>query len=148
MNVNIYGFFEGEPIPIEADTFGRLMISGAPPTQANLSFFSILATAAGNTTIWTPTSGLRFVLQGYTISVSGTAATTETILIELLDGATVAFQHQATVSAASPAGDTQIGADLASGYNSVAENNVLKVNLSAAFLTGGVAVNAWGYQST
>jgi hypothetical protein len=109
-------------------------------------YHSVLATAAGNTTVWTPPAGEKFRLMGFTISVAGTLAATGVELIQLTDsnGGTVISQHQATVTITTPTGDTQIGADLGQGYLSAAANNVLAVNLSSAMLTGGVAVNVWG----
>lgn len=120
------------------DAFDRIRIANV--------YKSVLATAAGNTIVWTPTAGEAFRVMGYTISVAGTMAATGVNLIKLTDGAggTVIAQHQATVSVTTPSGDTQIGADLGQGFLSAAVNNVLNVNLGTAMATGGVAVNVWG----
>jgi len=109
-------------------------------------FKSVLATAAGNTIVWTPVAGKKFRLMGYTLSVAGTLAATGVELMKLTDaaGGTVIAQHQATLTITTPTGDTQIGADLGQGFLSGAINRVLNVNLSAAITGGGVAVNAWG----
>lgn len=106
---------------------------------------TVAATALGSTAVWTPGAGNFFRLMGYTISVSGTLAGAGTLVIELLDGATVIAQHNATVQAA-VTGDTQIGVDLGQGYLSALAANVLSVHLGTAMATGSVAVNAWGTQ--
>jgi len=120
-------------------TFDRVRVANV--------FNSVLATAAGLTAVWTPAAGKSFRLMGYTISVAGTLAATAVELIQLVDNAIatkVIARHQATVTITTPTGDTQIGAELNNGYLSVAPDNVLRVNLSAAMATGGVAINTWG----
>lgn len=109
-------------------------------------FKSVLATASGNTTVWTPTAGKKFRLMGYTLSIAGTLAATGVELLKLTDAAagTVIAQHQATITITTPTGDTQIGADLGNGFLSGAVNNALVVNLSATISGGGAVVNAWG----
>jgi hypothetical protein len=109
-------------------------------------FNTVVATALGPTPVWTPGAGNFFRLMGYTISVSGTIAATGPVRIELLDVALIWFNHFATVASVTDTGDTQIGADLGQGRLSALAGDVLNVNLSVAFLTGGVAVNVWGTQ--
>ncbi len=105
---------------------------------------TVVATAAGSTTVWTPAAGKKFRLMGYTISIAGTASATGVQVIKLEDGATVIKNHLATVDITTPVGDSQIGADLGQGQLSAVANNVLNINLSEAMATGGVAVNVWG----
>jgi hypothetical protein len=107
-------------------------------------FKTVIATAAGNTAVWTPAAGKQFRLMGYSISIAGTLAATGVLTVELVDQATVIKNHVATVAQTTPTGDTQIGIDLGQGQLSAAANNILQVNLSVAMATGGVAVNAWG----
>ena len=114
-------------------------------------FKSVLATAAGNTVVWTPTVGKKFRLMGYTLSVAGTLAATGVELMKLTDGVagTTIAQHQAamiqTTTVSISGGDTQIGAALGNGYLSGAINTALQVNLSTAITGGGgCVVNAWG----
>jgi len=147
--------------PINADAIDPALFTPAPLNISVLSAFNgatfdrvrvanvfktVLATALGLTTVWTPTAGKSFRLMGYTISVAGTLAATGVELIKLVDNVVgnLISQHQATVTITTPTGDTQIGASLNNGFLSAAANNVLKVNLSAAMLTGGVVVNVWG----
>lgn len=118
-------------------TFDRVRIADV--------FKTVVATAGGNTAVWTPTSGKKFRLMGYTLSISGTMTATGTNVLQLTDGLSVTIaQHAATVTATTPTGDTQIGCDFGQGYLSIAANNVLEVHLGTAMATGGVYVNAWG----
>lgn len=121
-------------------TFDRVRV-------ANI-FHTVVATAAGNTAVWTPTAGKKFRLMGYTISAAGTLAATGVNTLQLRDGGTVIKTHLAnmiqTPTVSISGGDTQIGADLGQGQLSATANNVLNVNLSTAMATGGVAVNVWG----
>lgn len=107
-------------------------------------FKNVVATAAGNTAVWTPTAGKKFRLMGYTLSIAGTLAATGVNVLQLRDNATVIARHGATVTLTTPTGDTQIGVDLGQGILSSTINNVLNVNLGTAMATGGVYVNAWG----
>lgn len=107
-------------------------------------FKTVVATAAGETTVWDPAAGKKVRLMGYTISVSGTLAATATQTIQLLNGngGAVIANHLATV-ADTVTGDTQMGADLGQGNLLTADAN-LRIKLGTAMATGGVAINAWG----
>ena len=108
---------------------------------------TVVATAAGETTVWTPAAGKRVRLMGYTLSVAGTLAATGVETIQLLNGnAGTAFaNHLATVTQTTPTGDTQMGADLGQGKLLTADAN-LRIKLGTAMSTGGVAINAWGIE--
>lgn len=128
-----------------ATAYGFNTVEGAWDQLLVAAVFKTAAvTAAGATTVWTPTSGKRFRLMGYTLSVSGTVAATGTQVIELLDAATIFAQHGATVQSVTPQGDTQIGLDYGNGYLSSGVNNVLTINLGTAMATGAVYANLWG----
>lgn len=107
-------------------------------------FKNTVQTATGPTTIWTPAGGKRIRLMGFTLSISGTLAALGTLTIQLLDVAAVIDTHFATVNSATPLGDTQIGVDLGQGQLLAAANDILRIQLSNAMLTGGVAIKAWG----
>jgi hypothetical protein len=106
---------------------------------------SVVATAAGETTVWDPAASTRFRLMGYTISVCGTLAATNVQTIDLLDGTggTVIASHLAAVGD-TILGDSQIGASLNNGYLSDTVDNNLVVDLGIAFTAGGCAINVWG----
>lgn len=101
-----------------------------------------IATAAGYTTVWTPTAGKKFRLLGYAVQVPSTATSAGGSDVNLADqgvnigqlcsiGATTgAFAYSVTLPGA--------------GYLSLAANNLLRLNLSAAFTAGGVIFTAWG----
>lgn len=104
---------------------------------------TLSATATGDNTVWTPTSGKKFRLMGYTISVAGTLASLGPLTLQIKDGATVVYNHIVAV-AATLAGDSQISASLGQGYLSTAANNTLRLNLGGTLLTGAATINAWG----
>lgn len=108
-------------------------------------FKSVVVTAAGDTTIWTPTSGKKFRLMGLSISASGTAAALVADLLKIQDGAGGANLWQGLIAVAvTVTGDSQIFVDFGQGRLSGAINTVLNANLATAFTAGGAAVNAWG----
>lgn len=104
---------------------------------------SAVATASGNTALWTPAASKKFRLMRVLIMVSGNAvqAAAGVLTIQLQDSAT---GMPVAVSPFVPAAaGTVMGADFVSGWIdlgngilSAAANNVLNINLSAA-LTGG-----------
>lgn len=109
------------------------------------TFKNVVASASGESIVWTPGAGKKFVLMGYTISVCGTLAALAPLRIDLLDGTggTIIRTHFAAVND-TVSGDTQIGMDLNQGIISGLADRVLKVKLSAAMTAGGVAVNTFG----
>lgn len=125
------------PLLFNGSTFDR--------QRGTAVFKTVVITAAGNTTVWTPTSGKKFRLMGYSISASGTAASLVANLLKLQDGAagTNIAQHFIAI-ALTVTGDTQIYADLGQGVLSGAVDTVLNANLATALTAGGIAINAWG----
>jgi hypothetical protein len=107
---------------------------------------SAVVTAAGNTALWTPTNGTRFLLRKAIISVSATAASLTPVLIQLMDANVLIAQYFATVGVTLGL-DSQIPPQDFGLYFSSALNNVLNVNLSVALLTGGVAVTVFGFET-
>lgn len=106
-------------------------------------FKTVVATDSGDTAVWTPASGKKFRLMGYTISVCGTFLTLGVQTIVLNDGATAVANHVAGVGA-TVSGDSQIAANLGQGKLSDTANNVLNITLGTDMLTGAVTINAWG----
>lgn len=109
---------------------------------------TVVATAAGATPVWTPSSGKKFRLLGYTIDVAGTMAATGVQTLQLQDDATTFKNHLAevieTTTVSISNSTTNIGADLGQGYLSTAADNVLNLVLGTDMATGGVAINVWG----
>lgn len=111
-------------------------------------FASIEATAAGPTDIWVALD--NFILMGFSISVCGTLAAAEELVIEIVDvEATITIAQfscflPATATGGANAGP--FGQDFGGGYGyqSSAISTTLAVNLSAALTSGHVCVNAWG----
>ncbi len=116
---------------------------------------TVAATAAGNTSLWTPGSGNRWRLMRAMVMLSSDAAIGSggVLTIDLKDGAT--NSTGVTFSPYVPAtGGTGIGGwtsgwfDLGNGIQSAANAQDLNVNLSAALTTGVCRVIACGTQGT
>lgn len=100
--------------------------------------------------IWTPNGTFR--LMGFTVSVSGTAAVSDNVLITLTDGLPAVDNiiwagYAAVLDTIN--GDTQMGADFGQGYLSVLASNSLCANFQGNagvfdFVTGGVSITMWG----
>jgi hypothetical protein len=109
-------------------------------------FKNIVATAAGDTQVWTTANG-TWRLLGFAVSVAGTIGASGVLTIQLRDESDVIWRGFASVADTTPVGDTQLGADYGLiGLLSGDPENRLLVNLSTAMLTGGVAVNVWGVE--
>lgn len=114
-------------------------------------FKTATVAGGGNTAVWTPTTGKKFRLMRYSIQVPAHVATSGGSAIAAIfnDGASTAigvgasFYAPATSVTASP-GATNFNFDLGNGYLSVAVNNVLNINLSAALSAGTVRVTVAG----
>ncbi len=106
-------------------------------------FRNAVASASGNTALWTPATGKKFRLMRYCISMSGQAilAVGGLLTVKLTDGATDIAQNWRffvpALSVGAIGGVFSPWVDLGNGILSGAANNVLNINLSAA-LTGGV----------
>lgn len=117
-----------------------------------VTFKTAVASAAGNTAIWTPAAGKRFRLMAYSIEVTGNASMGAAGLNEItLNDAGAAIGQG--VSAWFPAaagtllGNVQLSGgmrQLGNGVLSAAANNPLQVNLTTALTAGEVRVNAIG----
>lgn len=103
--------------------------------------------ATGATVVWTPTTGLRFILLGGVISVAAAAAAATSLQINLLDGAGAFFGCNVFVPATTLSVDTVVPFDFGHGYRSQAVDNELSINLNTALTAGGVAISVWGIES-
>ena len=114
--------------------------------RASNVFKTVVATASGNTAVWTPTAGKKFRLLAWRLSVAGTLAAAGTQVIQLRDGSTTVIARAgANVAQTLPAGDSQIGEDYgAEGQLSALADNVLNINLGTAMASGGVYIDVWG----
>lgn len=114
-------------------------------------FKSAVATASGNTALWTPTSGRKFRLLRYRISVTVDAAQTAggVITVGLQDATTDIGLSESvfvptTAATTFGAGWSTGWINLGNGRVSSAANAVLNINLSAALTSGTVRVVACG----
>ena len=132
-------------------TYLGLDLTGNPSTGASAfyhrtpgKFKSAVATASGNTAVWTPTTGKKFRLMRFMLVLTDEAAqgVAGDITVKFQDATTdIGISLPVYVPAAaigSPIGEawTSGWIDLGNGILSAAANNVLNINLSAA-LTGG-----------
>jgi hypothetical protein len=124
------------------DPYGSLQVvqmgtDGAPIAPRAPTHFKIAnATAAGDTTVWTPAGGKRFRLLRLYVDASNTAN------IFFKDG-TTQFTPQVTHTNARGAMVYDFGP---AGYLSTAANNELKVNLGVAAASPGIGVLAIGWE--
>ena len=111
-------------------------------------FKSAVATASGNTAVWTPTTGKKFRLMRFMIVLTDEAvrAVAGDITVKFQDATTdigVSFPVYVPATAiGSPIGEawTSGWIDLGNGILSAAANNVLNINLSAALTAGTFGV--------
>jgi hypothetical protein len=107
---------------------------------------------SGNNALWTPTSGLKFRLMRYKLSVSNLAthATGSDIVFQFNDanGSTgvVEFCYVPTTSALALGTWSTGWVDLGNGYVSTTVNNVLNLNLNTSFVNGQVRAIVCGVE--
>lgn len=124
------------------DQYGSLQVlpagpDGAPATPRALTHIRwVNATAAGDTAVWTPATGRRFVLLRVSVEASNTAN------VYLKDGAGQ-LTPQVTMTNARGQVVYEFGP---AGYRSAAPGNVLAVNLGVAAASPGIAVLAIGWE--
>jgi hypothetical protein len=124
------------------DQYGSLQVlplgpDGAPATPRTLTHVrAVNATAAGDTTVWTPAPGRRFVLLRVSIEASNTAN------VYLKDGAA-----QLTPQVTMTNSRGQVVYDFGpTGYRAAAPGNALAVNLGVAAASPGIGVLALGWE--
>ena len=125
--------------------------SGNVALRTPAIFKTAQATASGNTAVWTPTSGKKFRLMRFNISIPAQCKQSSGgILTITFQDSSTGINHAydvfvpGTVDTISGE-DFQSGwIDLGNGFLSAAANNVLNVNLSAALTAGNVRVNTAG----
>lgn len=121
-----------------------------PAIRTPTVFRTATATAAGDTTVWTPAAGKKFRLMRYRIDITGQAiqAVAGNIEITLIDNATAMNIGNSVYVPAIAL--NQFGAyssgwiDLGNGYLSLVANNTLDVNLSAALTAGELRIQTAG----
>lgn len=121
-------------------------------SDANI-FKTGAASAAGDTAIWTPTAGKRFVLLGYILIITANATATVAGTLELLfrDGTTpLGIGGAGFIPSTGP---TQFQVDdiitipnLGAGIPSAVINNPLNLNLSFALTAGEVRAQVMGIE--
>jgi hypothetical protein len=124
-----------------------LPLNPVPVTRSldHVSVHQAIVTASGNTAIWDPAAGKRFVLVGVYYQYPATLTTAGGSLLSLYDGTTTNVLILSDAQATNPATHQHIpiGRD---GYLSAAADNILYANLSAAVTAGSVTVSVWGYE--
>lgn len=125
-------------------------VLAAQPLQPNV-FKTALVTATGDTAIWTPTTGKKFRLMGYSIEFSSNISIALGALINatLKDGSTAMGMGMSLWAplASVATGSGYIGTpwrDMKNGYLSSAVNNILYLNMSGALSGGTARVNLMG----
>lgn len=108
-------------------------------------FKTTTATASGDTALWTPTSGKKFRVLRYMVQITADASITAGAELDVvLRDATTPIGVGFSVYVPAAAVTTTVGQTgsgwitIDNGYLSVAANNVLNLNLSAALVTGKI----------
>ena len=131
---------------VVAEAYQTGASASATPLRTPTVFHSAVATAAGNTAVWTPASGKKFRLMRFLLAVTdnATLAAAGVDTISLQD-ATTAIGISLPVFIPATA-ITGLGAwdtgwiDLGNGYLSAAANNALNINLGTALATGNAGI--------
>lgn len=134
--------------PIQNQVYtGSVWTNQRTPT----SFKTATITASGNTAIWTPTTGKKFRLMGYSINApddvqAGAAGDVDVTFNDagVAIGLGFTFWSPDNTSTSNRHMDNSGVVQLGNGYLSSAANNVLNVNLSAAITQGKIRVTVWG----
>jgi hypothetical protein len=101
-----------------------------------------MANAAGTTALWTPGAGKRFRLMGFSFAIPSDATSIAGSVVSLLDAAaTICYVAAIGATTGAFAGQVIFNAN---GYPSGAINQVLNINLSAAFTVDSIFMTAWG----
>ena len=125
------------------------------PSRNVTKLHAVSATATGNTAVWTPAAGTKFVVTCVGLNVDGnsTQTTGGDITIQLEDGTTPIVGFLWTVFVPSTAGS---GGELLdepiscfpNGFISSTTAQALNVNLSSALTAGHVTIRVYGQEAT
>lgn len=100
------------------------------------------ANAINTTALWTPTGGKKFRLMGFSWAIPSTATSVGGSIVSLLDSAaTVCYVAAIGTTTGAQSGCVNFAAN---GYLSAATDQVLYMQLSAAFTAGAIYMTAWG----
>jgi hypothetical protein len=108
----------------------------------------VAATASGNTTVWTPSGGTRWILLAATITVAATLGAAAALNIAFNEEGGATFWGAAVVVPATFAFGTVIPVDFGHGRAAASVDTDLRINLSAAVTAGSVTVSVWGIETT
>lgn len=133
---------DGDVVP--ASAIVQVFTNGELKAGMTVLIDSAVITAAGQTVLWTPAIGKRARVMGFSIVVNPATTTAAGSLVTIQDGA-VDVENVLYLGIAAPAVPgrwAEVFPD--NGYLSVAPNNTISVNLSAALTAGGIYINIWG----
>jgi len=139
----------GLPVPVAVSSTGSLIAGGGGAVILPTKFVTTFAINAGITPVWTPAPGTRFNLMGYQLSIAGTLAVADSMIIQLLDGPTLTIANHTATLQTTLMGDTQIGVSYDGGfYPSTGSNFVLNIFLGDTITNanGAVSINVWGFE--
>lgn len=116
-------------------------------------FYTITATASGNTAIWTPSTGMHFRVMGYFFQITGqsTVSLGGVLHASLYDGASTPMPFAGSFYLPALAvnlfgSETTPAVDLGIGLISAAADNVLYLHLDKTLATGEIRVSVWGVE--
>lgn len=145
------GPFGAGTIQMIAAQYKNTLTSFFEMQKSTNAFHSVAATASGNTAVWTPQTGRKFVIHcvGLDITSDVKAASAGDLQIQLEDATTVIPGFDWSFFVPSTAGTTaQMFTEpmvcFRNGYLSSTASNVLNVNLSFALTAGLVKIRVYG----
>jgi hypothetical protein len=141
---------DGLAYPIAASQYGYTG-SAQNRLRTPTVFKTTTATASGNTAVWTPTSGKKFRLMRFMITLTAnvslaSAGLEEVTFQDATTGMPVGFSEYVpgTAVTTTPGGFTTGWIDLGNGILSASANNVLNINLGTTLATGECRVLVCG----
>jgi len=100
------------------------------------------ATNINTTALWTPTGGKKFRLMGFSWAIPSNSTSVAGSVVSLLDSAaTICYVSAIGATTGAQSGCVNFAVN---GYLSAAVDQVLYMQLSAAFTAGAIYMTAWG----
>jgi hypothetical protein len=112
------------------------------PARTPTTWKAASATNINTTALWTPVGGKKFRLMGFSWAIPSTSTSAGGAVVSLLDSAaTICYVAAIGTTTTAFTGQVQFNGN---GYLSAAADQVLYMQLSAAFTAGAIYMTAWG----
>lgn len=140
-SVAIVDYVSGQPLsPLPVS--GTITAINSAPSA--LVVKQAVATNSGSTTVWTPAAGKRVRILAVAVHILNGSTSAAGIDVSLQDGgANIWYLCKVGATNIDRYNYTLLPLG---GYLSAAADNLIRVNLSAAFTVSGMYVTIWGYE--